>query len=92
VKGDAIDFQPQGHAGQKIHTAVDRRVGNGFKTRRARAFFARDPGGLEDGWSYCTSTVMLWVAVTGSWSFVAPVTVTLCVPLLKLFSSPEKPF
>jgi hypothetical protein len=77
---------------QKIRAPVDGRVGNGVETRRTKASFARGPGGLEDGWSYCTSTVMLWVAMTGSWSLVAPVTVTLCVPLLRPLSIPAKPF
>ena len=64
------------------------------ETRRTRVSFKRDPGGVEDSWSqpYCTSMLTVWVAMTGSWSFVAPVTVTLCVPLLRPFSSPEKPF
>ena len=64
------------------------------KTRRTRASFTRGPGSLEDGWlqPYCPSTVMVWLAVTRSWSFVAPFTVTLCVPLLRPFSSPLKPF
>ena len=54
------------------------------ETRRTRASCARDPGGLEDDGLqyYCTSTVMVWVAATRAWSFVAPVTVIWCVPLL----------
>src|SRR5882672_8340012 len=58
------------------------------ETRRTRASFTRGPGGLEDGWSqrYSTSTVMVWVAVTRSWSFVAPFTVILCSPLLRPLS------
>src|ERR1051326_5258751 len=70
------------------------RVGNGFETRRTRVSFKKDPGGVEDSGSqpYCTSTLTEWVAMTGSWSFVAPVTVTLCGPLLRLLISPEKPF
>ena len=49
------------------------------KMRRTRASLRKDPGGLEDDWSqpYSTSTVMVWVAVARSWSFVAPVTVIL---------------
>ena len=64
------------------------------ETRRTRASFTRDPSGFEDGWSqrYSTSTVMVWVAVTRSWSFVAPFTVILWSPLLRPLSSPEKPF
>jgi hypothetical protein len=48
----------------------------------------------EDDWlqPYCTSTVIELVAVTRSWSFVAPFTVILCVPLLRPLSSPLKPF
>ena len=60
------------------------------KTRRTRASFARDPGGVEDDCLryYCTSTVMVWVAATRPWSFVAPVTVIWCVPLLRPLKVP----
>src|ERR1051325_10231880 len=64
------------------------------EARCTRVSFKKDPGGVEDSGSqpYCTSTLTEWVAMTGSWSFVAPVTVTLCGPLLRLLISPEKPF
>jgi hypothetical protein len=54
------------------------------ETRRTRASFTRGPGGVEDDCLqyYCTSTVMVWLAATRAWSFVAPVTVIWCVPLL----------
>jgi hypothetical protein len=57
-------------------------------------FFTRGPGGFEDGWPppYSTSTIMVWLAFTRSWSFVAPVTVILWSPLLRPFSVPENPF
>jgi len=41
---------------------------------------------------YCTSTVMLWLAATRAWSFVAPVTVIWCVPRLNPLTVPPKPF
>jgi hypothetical protein len=49
------------------------------ETRRIRVSITRGPDGFEDGWSqhYSTSTVMVSVAVTRSWSFVAPFTVIL---------------
>jgi len=61
---------------------------------RTRASFRSGPGGVGGGWSQCysTSMIMVWVAATRSWSFVAPVTVTLRSPLLRPFSVPEKPF
>src|SRR6185295_13862922 len=62
---------------------------------RARASFRGGPGGLDDGWvqrRYCTSTVIVWLAATSAWSFVAPVTVIWCVPLLKPLNVPWKPF
>ena len=80
---------------QKLREAV---LAEGWKLfvkpGRTRASFTRGPGGFDDGWSqpYCTSTVMEWVAVTRSWSFVAPFTVILCGPLLRPLSSPLKPF
>ena len=52
------------------------------ETRRTRASFTRDPGGFKDGYAqpYSTSMIMVWDAVTRSWSFVAPVTVILRSP------------
>jgi hypothetical protein len=41
---------------------------------------------------YCTSMVMVWLAATSAWSFVAPVTVIWCVPLLRPLNVPVKPF
>jgi hypothetical protein len=41
---------------------------------------------------YCTSMVIVWLAATRSWSFVAPFTVIWCVPLLTPLNAPEKPF
>ena len=68
--------------------------GNCLVIRHRRASFTRGPRSVKMAGLgfYCTLTVTLWVAVTGSWSLVAPVTVTLCVPLLRLFSVPAKPF
>jgi len=52
-------------------------MGENGGTPRARASLVRDPGGSEDdrSQSYCTSTVMVWVAETSLWSLLAPVTV-----------------
>ena len=41
---------------------------------------------------YCTLTVMVWVAVTRSWSFVAPVHGDLVGPLAQAFKLPFKTF
>jgi len=74
------------------HLRMDR---NGVKIRRTRASFTRSPGALKDGWleeRYCTSMVIVWLAATSAWSFVAPVTVIWCVPLLKPLNVPWKPF
>ncbi len=70
------------------------RVETVCETRRTRASLTRGPGGVDDDRSqrYWTSTVMLWVAETRSWSFVAPFTVIWCVPLLTPLNTPEKPF
>ena len=64
------------------------------ETWRTRASYRRGPGGFDDGWlqRYCTSTVMVWVAATSAWSFVAPVTVIWCVPLARPLNAPVKPF
>ena len=63
------------------------------ETRCTRASVARRPGGVDDGWlqRYCTSMVMVWLAASRSWSFVAPLTVILCVPLLRPLNVPVKP-
>jgi hypothetical protein len=47
---------------------------------------------LRTAGPYCTSMVMVWLAATSAWSFVAPVTVIWCVPLLKPLNVPWKPF
>ena len=61
-----------------------------MKPSRTRASFRRGPGGVDDGWvqRYCTSMVMVWLAATSAWSFVAPVTVIWCVPLLRPLKVP----
>ena len=97
VMGDSAEWivNKEKQAVRKVSEAVHVKGCKRFvKTRRTRASFTRSPGGLEDSWfqPYCTSTVIVLVAVTRSWSFVAPFTVTLCVPLLKPLSSPLKPF
>ena len=75
--------------------STDEELESVSNARRARGPFSQEAlVALEEhSWkSYSTSTVMLSVAVTGSWSFVAPVTVILRVPLLRPFSVPAKPF
>ena len=55
-----------------------------------QGLFCKRPWRLEDDCLqyYCTSTVMVWVAATRPWSFVAPVTVIWCVPLLRPLKVP----
>ena len=49
------------------------------RLRHTKASLTRGAGGRENSglYPYSTSTVMVWVATTRSWSFVAPVTVIL---------------
>ena len=75
-------------------TAICEGLEDLLETRRTGASFPRDPGGGEENSSlgYCTSTLMVWVAVRRAWSLVAPVTVTLCLPLGTPLNVPPKPF
>ena len=80
--------EQEGWSGDSLSMCAS--VGNGVRNPAHQGLFCKRPWRLEDDrlQYYCTSTVMVWVAATRAWSFVAPVTVIWCVPLLRPLKVP----